>query len=182
MSTGQKVSLHPVNGNNGLAQMASQINGAFSRVERAINQKMTTQLLYDTDHATTRVLLGKVSGKKDYVLAISKDGVDVVRALAEDKIDRSKFIFHSTIINKRLDDIDEEIENIVEQSEKMLEIVQLDIEAFEAILSGMSGIEGANTSGLSSKVAQLKIKKAELSALVEDLRELEDRLKAEKTL
>lgn len=148
MSTGQKVSIPPINSRNGLSQMASQINEALGSLARAMNKKSTTQILYDTDHATARVLLGKNPKNREYLVVISKATVDVIEALDKTRVNEDDFIFHSGIINAQL----ERNKKLFELTTESLKIVR---DIFTQI-SSMEGMEGIDTGLLDDKIKEIE--------------------------
>ena len=145
----QKIDFPPMSSAGGLAQLCRSLNANFGKVSRAFNQRTTTQVLYDTDHATARVLIGKVSdGSKKYVVAVSREGVDVVRALSASKPNRNDFIFYSETIN-------EELEKTQKLFEKTVEALKIVRDLFNIVASA-EGMEAINTVGLNSKIAEIE--------------------------
>ncbi len=157
---GQTVVTTPITPSGGMEQMARQANGNIEALKRALNQRNTTQILYDNDHATARVLLGKTPTGKNYVVAISKEQVDVIKALEADKIDKNNFIFYSETVNEELEKAREELEKTRKELEANRELFKATVEAFWAtrdVLNAITaldveGMENINTNALNAKI------------------------------
>lgn len=147
--SGQKISFPPINGVGGLNQLCRGLNANFNKIQNAFNQRNTTQILYDTDHATARVLIGRISnGSKKFVIAVSKEGVDVLRALSAMRPRKEDFIFYSETVNEEL----EKNRKLFEATVEALKIVR---DLFDTI-SRIDGMESINTSSLRSKIQEIE--------------------------
>lgn len=147
--SGQKISFPPINGVGGLSQLCRGLNANFNKIQNAFNQRNTTQILYDTDHATARVLIGRTSnGSKKFVIAVSKEGVDVLRALSATRPRKEDFIFYSETVNEEL----EKNRKLFEATVEALKIVR---DLFDTI-SRIDGMESINTSSLRSKIQEIE--------------------------
>lgn len=147
--SGQKISFPPINSVGGLSQLCRGLNANFNKIQNAFNQRNTTQILYDTDHATARVLIGRISnGSKKFVIAVSKEGVDVLRALSATRPRKEDFIFYSETVNEEL----EKNRKLFEATVEALKIVR---DLFDAI-SRIDGMESINTSSLRSKIQEIE--------------------------
>lgn len=157
---GQTVVTTPISPNGGLNEMARQANANVESLKRAINQRNTTQILYDNDHATARVLLGKTPTGKNFVVAISKESIDVVKALAGENINKESFIFYSETVNEELEKAREELEKTRKELEANRELFKATVEAFRAtkdVLNAITaldveGMENINTNVLNAKI------------------------------
>lgn len=140
-----KVKTTNVSGIGGLQQLARQINENFSRVTRAINTPQTVQIYYDDNHTLARVIIGQVPDTGKQIIAISKEGVDVLKALSQSPINENDFIFSSDIINDRADDLEDMIGAVIEVAD-----------ATYALFSSIENINNGLLSSLSSKISKLR--------------------------
>lgn len=140
-----KVKTTNVSGIGGLQQLARQINENFSRVTRAINTPQTVQIYYDDNHTLARVIIGQVPDTGKQIIAISKEGVDVLKALSQSPINENDFIFSSDIINDRADGLEDMIGAVIEVAD-----------ATYALFSSIENINNGLLSSLSSKISKLR--------------------------
>lgn len=140
-----KVKTTNVSSIGGLQQLARQINENFARVTRAINTPQTVQIYYDDNHTLARVIIGQVPDTGKQIIAISKEGTDVLKALSKSPIDESDFIFSSDIINERADDLEDMIGAVIDVADVIY-----------ALFGGIDGINSNLLSSLSSKISKLR--------------------------
>ncbi len=139
-----KVKTTNVSGIGGLQQLARQINENFSRVTRAINTPQSVQIYYDNNHTLARVIIGQIPETGKQIIAISKEGTDVLKALARSPINESDFIFSSDIINDRADNLEDMISAVIEVAD-----------ATYALFGSIDGINSSLLSSLNSKISKL---------------------------
>lgn len=140
-----KVKTTTVSSTGGLQQLARQINENFGRVTRAINTPQTVQIYYDDNHTLARVIIGQVPDTGKQIIAISKEGTDVLKALSKSPIKESDFIFSSDIINNRADDLENMIDAVIDVAD-----------ATYALFGSIEGINGNLLSSLNSKISRLR--------------------------
>ncbi len=140
-----KVKTTNVSGIGGLQQLARQINENFSRVTRAINTPQSVQIYYDNNHTLARVIIGQIPETGKQIIAISKEGTDVLKALARSPINESDFIFSSDIINDRADNLEDMISAVIEVAD-----------ATYALFGSIDGINSSLLSSLNSKISKLR--------------------------
>ena len=129
----------------GLQQLARQINENFSRVTRAINTPQSVQIYYDDNHTLARVIIGQIPETGKQIIAISKEGTDVLKALARSPINEGDFIFSSDIINDRADNLEDMISAVIEVAD-----------ATYALFGSIDGINSSLLSSLNSKISKLR--------------------------
>ena len=143
MST--KVKTTNITNTGSLQQMARQINENFGRVCRAINTPQTVQIYYDDNHTLARVIVGQIPDSGKQIIAISKEGVDVLAALSSSPVNEDDFIFSTDIINNRTENL-----------EKMVDLV-IEISTIEkSIFNSIEGIDSSLLSQLSSAIMRLQ--------------------------
>ncbi len=140
-----KVKTTNVSGIGGLQQLARQINENFSRVTRAINTPQSVQIYYDDNHTLARVIIGQIPETGKQIIAISKEGTDVLKALARSPINEGDFIFSSDIINDRADNLEDMISAVIEVAD-----------ATYALFGSIDGINSSLLSSLNSKISKLR--------------------------
>lgn len=140
-----KVKTTNISGIGGLQQLARQVNENFSRITRAINTPQSVQIYYDDNHTLARVIIGQIPGTGRQIIAISKEGTDVLRALAKSPINESDFIFSSDIINDRADNLEDMIGAVVEVAD-----------ATYVLFGSIEGINNSLLSSLNSKISKLR--------------------------
>lgn len=140
-----KVKITNISSIGGLQQLARQINENFGRITRYINTPQTVQIYYDDNHTLARVVIGQVPETGSQIIAISKEGIDVLKALSKKPINESDFIFSSDIINER-----------AEKLEDMIDIVIEIADATYALFGSIEDINSGLLSSLNSKIANLR--------------------------
>lgn len=140
-----KVKTTNVSSVGGLQQLARQINENFSRVTRAINTPQTVQIYYDDNHTLARVIIGQVPDTGKQIIAISKEGTDILKALSKTPINESDFIFSSDIINERADDLEDMIGAVIDVAD-----------AAYALFGSIENINSNLLSSLNSKISKLR--------------------------
>ncbi len=140
-----KVKTTNISGIGGLQQLARQVNENFSRITRAINTPQSVQIYYDDNHTLARVIIGQIPETGRQIIAISKEGTDVLRALAKSPINESDFIFSSDIINDRADNLEDMIGAVVEVAD-----------ATYVLFGSIEGINNSLLSSLNSKISKLR--------------------------
>lgn len=140
-----KVKTTNISSIGGLEQLARQINENFGRVTRAINTPQTVQIYYDDNHTLARVIIGQVPDTGKQIIAISKEGIDVLKALSSNPINENDFIFSSDIINDR-----------AEKLEDMIDVVIEIADAAYALFGSIEDINSGLLSSLSSKISKLR--------------------------
>lgn len=136
-----------------LQQVARQINENFGRVTRVMNTPQTVQIYYDNNHTLPRLIIGQIPDTRKQIIAISKEGTDVLQALSKSPIDEQDFIFSTEIIDQRTERLEETVDVVTEA----LEIEQVVFETIEAIFKTIEGIDEELLSTLEQKIAQLHI-------------------------
>lgn len=128
-----------------LQQMARQINENFGRIARVINTPQTVQIYYDNNHTLPRVIIGQIPNTRKQIIAISKEGTDVLQALSKDPVDEQDFIFNTENIDRRTEQLEQMVSSVVDV-----------LVAEQAIFETIEGIDEGLLSTLERKIIQLR--------------------------
>lgn len=123
--SGQKIIITPISSMNGPEQMARQVNGNFSKIQNKLNQKSTNITLYDSGHSIAKIFIGKTDSGED-VIAISRDGIDVIKALSKAPMNENDFVFNSIIVIQKLSEQERKmsvIENTMSSIQNQISIM-----------------------------------------------------------
>lgn len=128
-----------------LQQMARQINENFGRIARVINTPQTVQIYYDNNHTLPRVIIDQIQNTRKQIIAISKEGTDVLQALSKDPVDEQDFIFNTENIDRRTEQLEQMVSSVVDV-----------LVAEQAIFETIEGIDEGLLSTLERKIIQLR--------------------------